>query len=204
MLHVRVGCTIGTPWRGRSPLKGAMPDAELALAGDSALKGESSIKSYAMLSIDREDKASINADFLGVLAARIKDSPNGRTFFAPVRLRTGRVKPDLAASIDAARRTSAEGVAAAAGVPMNLLWGDGDGAAARKSYRRLVRATIEPLGRILAAEASLKLGRPVTLDFAALRASDTAMQARAADALGRLGVPTHEALYFAGLLEDWQ
>ncbi len=204
VLHVRVGGTIGTPWRGRSPLKGAMSDAELALAGDLALKGESAIKSYAMLSIDREDKASVAAEFLGVLADRIKNSPNGRTFFAPERLQTDRVKPDPPASIDAARRTSAEGVAAAAGVPTNLLRGDGDGAASRESYRRLVRATIEPLGRILADEASLKLGRPVSLDFAALRASDTAMQARAADALGRLGVPTREALYIAGLIEEGQ
>ena len=59
---------------------------------------------------------------------------------------------------------------------------------------------MEPLGRLLAHEATIKLGGPVTLDFKALRASDTAMAARAFAALV-LHIPQEQALEISGLLE---
>lgn len=75
------------------------------------------------------------------------------------------------------------------------------GAAAREGYRRMIRATVEPLGRLVAYEATMKAGMPVTLDFAALRASDTAMQARAFGALTGAGIPIEQALEISGLVE---
>ena len=117
----------------------------------------------------------------------------------PAPLKTGRVRPELDNGLNDARRTAATQIAAAAGIPMNLLDGAGDGSASRESYRRVTRSVIEPLGRILAHEASLKTGNPVTLDFAALRASDTAMQARAFAALVANGVDRESALELSGL-----
>ena len=93
-------------------------------------------------------------------------------------------------------------IAAACGVPPVLLQAGGDGNSAREAYRRLTRATIEPLGRLLGHEAALKLGAPVTLDFSALRASDVAMNARAFSTLiGTNKVSTEDALLLSGLGE---
>ena len=201
VLHVRIGAGRASPWRGRSPLAGSMADVELALIATEAVAGESSIKSHGMHSVDSETRTTANPDALANLAKQLIANPSGRTYFSPVRFRTDRIRAEPDPALDAARKTSAEQIAAAAGVPPILLSGDGDGAAAREAYRRFVRATVEPMGRLVEAEASAKLGQPVRLDFQALRASDTAMAARAYAALVSNGISSEEALRIAGLIE---
>ena len=95
-------------------------------------------------------------------------------------------------------------VAGALGYPANLLLADGDGAAARESFRRMAAQT---LGGILAAvktEWEAKIG-PLEISTDKLRASDETARARSfgsrANAVSRLvdsGLSLSEALGMAG------
>ena len=205
VLHVRIGETASAPWRGRSPLQGAMSDAELALAAAASIKGEAAVKSHGVFAIDPDAGGGRIGHYTGeqieALTETVRNTPNGKSLVSGLNFHVRRLKADPAPSLDTARRTSSEEIAAAAGVPPILFAAQSDGQGAREAYRRLVRATLEPLGRIVAAEATLKAGMPVTLDFAALRASDTAMMGRAAEAFGRIpGVSTAMALELAGAI----
>lgn len=113
---------------------------------------------------------------------------------------SGRVQANPPASLDTARRSANGDVSAACGIPPVLLSGEGDGTTAREAYRRFVRGTIEPIGRMLAHEASMKMGSPVAVRFDNLRASDVAMNARAFAALVGNEIPRDEALELSGLL----
>ena len=69
-------------------------------------------------------------------------------------------------------------VYAACGVPA-ALFTTGEGTAPRESFRRLLHSTVQPLGRIVAAELSAKLDADVSLSFDALFAADLSGRARA-------------------------
>lgn len=62
-------------------------------------------------------------------------------------------------------------IMAAAGVPVELLR-QGDGAGMRESFRRFVLTTLQPIGNLIAAEASRKLERDVSVSFERLRGAD--------------------------------
>ena len=49
VLHVRTGASRSAPWRGRSPLSGAMSDIELAAAVGRSLRGEARVKNHVFL-----------------------------------------------------------------------------------------------------------------------------------------------------------
>ena len=202
VLHVRTGASRSAPWRGRSPLSGAMSDVELAAAVGRSLQGEARVKNHVYLHPPQSDVGGrLTEDQIDTLTTRVAQTRNGKTILMSEPLQATRTRPDPSQGLDEARRTSCMEIAAACGVPPVLLQAGGDGNSAREAYRRLTRATIEPLGRLLAHEAALKLGAPIKLDFSALRASDVAMNARAFAALVTNGVPQAEALEISGLME---
>ena len=202
VLHVRTGASRAMPWRGRSPLSGAMGDVELAAAAARSLQGEAKVRNHVVMTPPTSDMGGrLTGDQIDTLTAKVARTPNGKTLMFSEPIAVSRTRPDPSQALDEARRTSCMEIAAAAGVPPVLLQAGGDGNSAREAYRRLTRATIEPLGRLLAHEATLKLGAPVTLDFSALRASDVAMNARAFAALVSNGIEPSAALELSGLAE---
>ena len=202
VLHVRTGASRSAPWRGRSPLSGAMSDVELAAAASRSLHGETRVKNHVFLHPPQSDVGGhLTSDQIDTLTAKVAQTPNGKTILMSETFQATRTRPDPSQVLDEARRTSCMEIAAACGVPPVLLQAGGDGNSAREAYRRLTRSTIEPMGRLLAHEATLKLGAPVTLDFSALRASDVAMNARAFAALVSNGIEPSAALDLSGLAE---
>ena len=96
-------------------------------------------------------------------------------------------------------------VCGAMGVPSSLLLADGDGAAARESFRRFAAATIAPILDAVKTEWGAKIG-PLLFSMDALRASDETARARAlgsrSTAFKNLvagGVEVEKALELAGL-----
>ncbi len=202
VLHVRTGASRSAPWRGRSPLSGAMSDVELAAGVGRSLQGEARVKNHVYLHPPQSDTGGrLTEDQIDTLTSKVAQTPNGKTLLMSEPLHATRTRPDPSQALDEARRTSCMEIAAACGVPPVLLQAGGDGNSAREAYRRLTRATIEPLGRLLAHEASMKLGAHVTLHFSALRASDVAMNARAFAALVSNGIEPSAALELSGLAE---
>ena len=203
VLHVRIGAMPGAPWRGRSPLAGAMADGELALASANAIRDEARTKPLRWVTRKNEPGAlGMAPDQVKEMTESLRGLPTDRRAVVSSALETGRDQPKPDGALNDARRTAATEIAGAAGVRRALLDGSGDGSAAREGYRRLTRATIEPLGRLVAYEASVKTGATVKISFEALRASDTAMAARAFAALTANGVPVADALAIAGLGND--
>ena len=75
----------------------------------------------------------------------------------------GRIKAEPPRALDNARRSANGDVSAACCIPPILVSGQGDGTASREAFRRLVRGTNEPTGRMLVHEASWKRGTPVAV-----------------------------------------
>ena len=93
-------------------------------------------------------------------------------------------------------------VLAMCGIPVELVERS-EGASGREAWRRLLHGTLEPLGRVVAAELGRVFGMSFDLDFSRLGASDTQGQARGFRALvgteTQPGVPVGEALEISGL-----
>ena len=80
---------------------------------------------------------------------------------------------------------------------------DTDGTAQHQVLRRWLHASVQPLGEIVAVQLREKLDAPdLTLDFAALRASDVALNARAWRSLvgKEAQMPDADARRLAGLV----
>ena len=200
VIHIRIGTTTSAPWRGRSPLAGAMTDAELGSLAAIALLDETKIRTLTLLASEPESSGDrLNSKQVIEVREQVARAKQGQTIVTSHVFKPGRLRPDPSGELDAVRKTSSAEIAAACGIAPVLLSGQGDGGLAREAYRRLVRGTIEPLGRILAHEASRKLGGEVSVSFANLRASDVAMSARAFAALVSNGVSQDEALKTSGL-----
>ena len=57
-LHVRTGASRSAPWRGRSPLLGAMSDVELTMTAARSLQGEASVKTHEYIAPPGDNPAS--------------------------------------------------------------------------------------------------------------------------------------------------
>ena len=77
--------------------------------------------------------------------------------------------------------------------------GESEGTAQRESFRRLLHATVQPLGRIVSVELSDKLDADVRLNFDALFAADLSGRARAFQSMTNGGMDAGRAAILAGL-----
>ena len=85
----------------------------------------------------------------------------------------------MAAGVDL-HALSLQEVAAVCGLPSPMVPGsDAAGPAWREAFRQFVALSVQPLGRILEAEVSRVLERPVRLTHHALASADIAARARA-------------------------
>ena len=67
------------------------------------------------------------------------------------------------------------------------------GSGRREAYRQFLFSTLQPLGRVVAAELSAKLDAEVVIDWTELRAADIASRARAFQSLVNGGMALPEA-----------
>ena len=209
VLHVVYGADEGSPWRGRSPLAGARVDVDTLAWIMRRLREEAAQPQGTIYGIGGANPKQLGeADqVLGSSSARsTSDSQGlaGRTRFMRLtgdhssvpRVRAG-FQPEAesrAWASDLERR-----VWSAAGIPPGLFTSGGDGASQREAMRRFSGTTMVFLGALIEAEASLKLGVEVKLDFPHLRGADIQGQARSVKAMTDAGVPLADALATVGL-----
>ena len=112
--------------------------------------------------------------------------------------------PDLhKAEAVAQLETARAAVCHAFGVLPALLNPSATGPVIREAQRHLAQWTLEPLGKLVAVEASEKLGAPVAVDLVRpLAAFDAGGKARAVSALIESGVPVEAALRLVDLTPD--
>ena len=90
-------------------------------------------------------------------------------------------------------------VASVSGLPAPMVPGAASaGPALREAFRQFVALTVQPLGRILEAEVSRVLERPVRLQHHQLASADVASRARAYKALIENDVAKDRALELVG------
>ena len=104
-----------------------------------------------------------------------------------------------AALVEQASLASRE-IYAACGIPLSLV-DKSEGTGQREGFRRLMHATIMPLGRIVAEELSAKFEADISLSFDSLFAADLSGRARAFQSLVGGGMDVTKAASLAGLMQ---
>ena len=104
---------------------------------------------------------------------------------APADWRAQRIGASPPVSLVNLHELASREIALACGVPAALASPNPTGTGTRESWRQFLFGTIAPVGKLVAAELSRKLGAPITLKWDELRASDLAGRARAFQSFGR-------------------
>ena len=208
VLHVRYAAPADRPWTGRSPVASAGTTVRLLGNLESRLAAECGGPVGSLLAVPNTDGSGTIADSIkrmrggAVLVETTAGGWDSGRVNAPQRdwtpIRVGAQPPEPLVRLHA---QAAEQVLAACGVPIVLLQRS-DGTALREGWRQFLFATIAPVARLLATEASTKLEQDVVLDFAELRASDLAGRARAFQSMVLAGMDASKAAALAGLMED--
>ena len=207
------------PWRGVSPLGWAAVTGALAGAVEASLRDETGGPVGSIMPVPEgqtpgAEDAAEGVDPLAPLTAAIRAAAGrilvmettaggyGDKGSAPMRdwkaERFGPAPPDSMATVrDCVERS----IYAATGIPAPLVSDRGDGTAGREALRRLVATTLQPLGRIIAAELRAKLHPGAELAFGSIAAADITGRARAWRTLvGRDGtMPAERASDLTGL-----
>ena len=120
---------------------------------------------------------------------------------APADWRAQRIGASPPVSLVNLHELASREIALACGVPAALASPNPTGTGTRESWRQFLFGTIAPVGKLVAAELSRKLGAPITLKWDELRASDLAGRARAFQSLVGGGMELGRAAGLAGLLD---
>ena len=211
MVHVRLQSDPETPWRGVSPLASAALAGRLSAETVMALADEASGPRGILLPtpVDGADPtiATLKSDIRSLKgkAALVESTSAGwaadgagqrpKSDWEPRRLGASPGTP-LIALADLASRE----IYAACGIPLGVVL-DTEGTGQRESFRRLMHATIAPLGRIVAEEMTAKFEVDVSLNFDSLFAADLSGRARSFQSLVTAGMDPGKAAALSGLME---
>ncbi len=208
VVHCRWSSPPSRPWIGEGPLELAGLSSELLSSLETRLGQEAAAPVAQVIpspsSGDETDKLRTTIrDAKGGLALVPTMAAGGWTgdrAAAPVRdWQLSRLGANPPESLRALRTDVGRGVAAACGIPPDLIEAGSDSAGQREAYRRWLWATIVPVGRLVAEELSGKLDAPISLTFDRLGAGDLQGRTRSYKQLVEAGMDAGEAARIAGL-----
>lgn len=213
VLHVRIGSDPVAPWHGTAPLKRAALSANLLHELESALRDtwrDAPIGSQVLPLPDSspEDMAAMRLAIRGRHGSTLIIEGASQAAAAGQYVQQGNrredLTPDLHKAEAAAQLEAAKGsVAMAFGVLPGLLNPSTTGPMVREAQRHLAQWTLEPLCKLVAEEASEKLGGAITIDVVRpLQAFDVGGKARAVLALVNAGLPPDAALRLVDVTPD--
>ena len=201
--HLQFDTTAIEPWRGIGPWHQSDTLKALWLL-ELAVAAEGSTPHARVSSVPKTMPAQVRASIQSALSratggAVLLDS--ARDYGAQMEggrwERLGFAAPE---SLVGLRRQLEESVAAAAGVPGELLYvSPGGGSGAREAFRRWYHVSVKPLATRIETELSRVLERPVTLSLRDLGAADIAGRARAAGSLVTAGADFEQAMRIVGI-----
>lgn len=191
VLHLRIGADVNMPYVGQSPLRRARLSALLLQTVESALSevyanaplGSSVIPFPEAPDQDMSDLARGFRGFRGKVLVRESVNVTAAGGPAPqTDLKPSDVTPDLSKAMTretlAAARSSIELVF---GILPGMTASAATGPMIREAQRHLATWVLQPIAKMIAQEASDKLGQPVALDtLRPLQAFDAGGRARAA------------------------
>ena len=210
VLHFRRSAAVEAAWRGCSPVALAGGTGRLLAETEHALADESAGTRGHLLAIPKDGRDSSVSDLrgdIGTLAGKttlIETTSHGwgegRSAAPLTDWRPMRIGANPPPTMEAIRSAAGAAMLAALGVPPSLAMASSDGTAQRESFRRWLHAGVQPLGRLVALEASEKLDvRAAALSFRQLGAADVAARTRAYGSLIKAGMDPAEAARVAGV-----
>ncbi|MEO1317914.1 MAG: phage portal protein [Pseudomonadota bacterium] len=194
VLHLRLGADIVAPWTGTAPLRRASLTAAVLHAVEDALRDVYEMAPLGSQIVPFPEAPETERDQLGrefrgkrgriLLRESVTTAAAGGPT-PSADWRPADVTPDLSRAmtketLEAAR----DAIAAAFGVLPGMLNRSTTGPMVREAQRHLAQWTLMPIARRLSAEASEKLGTPVSIDvMRPLQAYDAGGRARAVVAI---------------------
>lgn len=205
VLHLRIGSDPVAPWTGTAPLRRAALSANLLHELESALRDtfrESPMGSQVLPLPDgsADDMQAMRSAFRGRRGSTLIVEGASQAAAAGMYVQQGQrredLSPDLKKTEAALHLEAAKGsVALAFGVLPALLNPASAGPVIREAQRHLAQWMLEPIARLIEAEASAKLGGAVSIDITRpLQAHDTGAKARAVLQLVNAGLSAQDAL----------
>lgn len=221
VLHVRIGSSPVTPWAGTAPLHRASLSAELLHQVESALRdvwrdAPLGTQVVPLPEGSADDMANMRAAFRGRRGATLVvegvAQATAAGFNPQIGQKPDQLSPDLARTLPVETLNAArDAVLLAYGVLPALLNRSTTGPVVREAQRHLAQLVLQPLALIVAEEATVKLGQPVTMDVVRpMQAYDHGGKARAfatmvnALAEAKAAGLDMQAIHDAESFIDWQ
>ena len=209
--HVRWSSHPARPWLGVGPLALASSSAALMGSLENRMAEEAGAATGHLLPIpaggDDASVAALKSDLArlqgktAIVETTYAGWGEGRTAAPQRDWQPSRIGANWPATTPAVYTAAQLSVMAACGVPVELI-APSEGGGMREAWRRCLHGTLEPLGRMVAAELSNIARLPVTLDFSALMASDISGRARAFQSLVGAGMDVQAAASVSGVLSN--
>ena len=207
VVHLTWGKAPGRPWAGIGPLQAAALAGKLSASTVNALAEEAGgpVGNLLPIPVDGQDDTveELKGDLAG-LKGRVSLVEGGdwdKAGAPRADWQPRRIGPALPESTVRLAELATREVLAACGVNPSLLASPQPGAA-REAYRQFLVTLIQPLGKLAAAELSVKLAASVAFDWAELRAGDITGRARAFQSMVKGGMEPGRAAALAGLMVE--
>ena len=208
MIHIRQNSDPTCPWRGRSGLAVALSSGGLAASLVHALTAEGEIPISRIIPQPQGDsqstansiRKSITTGLRLALPETVAAGGGAGRSSAPLTdWKPYRLGPEYMAAGVELHALALQETAGVCGLPAPMVPGAAAaGPAWREAFRQFVALTVQPLGRILEAEVSRVLERPVRLTHHALASADIAARARAFKSLIENNIDEAKALALVG------
>jgi len=207
--HPRYSTDRERPWIGIGPIGRALHVSGLLAALEASLRQESGTSVGYLLPVptDGQDATveSLRSDIRNLRGrtALVETTAggwgDGRTAAPTADWRPQRIGPAPPEPVVTLHDAATRAVLAACGVPVELVT-HAEGTGQREAWRRFLHGSVQPIASLVAEEFSKLAGRPVTLSFDALMASDISGRARAFQSMVGGGMDVQSAAELSGLM----
>ena len=217
IVHVRYAFEDKEPWRGLSPIAFASQTGALAAGLERTLKWEATSNVGYLLPVPQDVTGGDDADDpLATLRATLKDLKGKTAILESTRSiaptmgaapasdwkpqRLGASPPEGLIALRYAALASMLAVMGVSPALAGVTATSAAPAASREAWRQFLHGTVQPAARLVAAEASRKLGIEVAFNFDRLFASDLQGSARAFQSMVTGGMDVAKAAALSGLM----
>ena len=208
VIHLRQNADPTCPWRGRSGLAVAQSSGGLAATLVHALSAEGEVPSLRIIPQPFGQSQTAADSIRGAVSTGLRlalpettasGGGAGRSSAPLTDWKSYTIQPEYMTGGVELHALALQETAGVCGLPSAMVPGaDAAGPAVREAFRQFVALTVQPLGRILEAEVSRVLERPVRLQHHQLASADVASRARAYKALIENNIEQDRALELVG------
>ena len=198
LIHIRIGVDARRPWRGQSPLVSARSGSKTLAAVEQSFQESLAIPTGTILATAVTGKHFKIKELTSAIANSLR---HGLVVIGSSEAKVAQIGPNFSDVQNELRSSLTFETLAAYGIGPVLLNPTSPAASLREAMRMLLNGTLKPLASQVAHEIRQKLDMDLVIDWAPLRTSDIAGQARAVSALVKSGMAIDQALVEAGIVE---